>query len=292
MKSKIIVGLIFVTIGIFLLLANLGFINYNVFYSLVNLWPLLLIVIGINVIFRNNKIISYITWALFFIVLIVYGVYTQNTEDISGPNTTDEVFMERNTNTMYGNLDLDLGASSLGIDSTDDDLLAADLRGRSLDYWQKYSNGDKNVDIGFESRGFSIGNIQPHEATYDFYLNSDIIWDIELDLGALSGELNLENIPVRSVDLDSGAASLAIMLGNKHDLDFSIDSGASSIDLIIPENVGLRIDMDTGLTSSNIEDLGLTDNGDYYISSNYDSADVKINMDIDMGVGKINFQWR
>ena len=94
------------------------------------------------------------------------------------------------------------------------------------------------------------------------------------------------------MDLDSGAASLAIMLGNKHDLDFSIDSGASSIDLIIPENVGLRIDMDTGLTSSNIEDLGLTDNGDYYISSNYDSADVKINMDIDMGVGKINFQWR
>ena len=94
------------------------------------------------------------------------------------------------------------------------------------------------------------------------------------------------------MDLDSGVASLTIVLGDKHDLDFSIDSGASSIDLIIPSGVGLRIDMDSGLTSTNIEDLGLIDTGDYYITPNFDSADVKINLDIDMGVGKINFEWR
>lgn len=292
MRSKIVVGLIFITIGIFLLLANLGLINYNVFHSLVNLWPLLLIVIGINVIARNNKIISYITWLLFFIILIAYGVYTQNSLGVSDLIGIEEVYMERQGSTIYGNLNLDLGASSLNINSTDEDLLSADLSGRRLDYWQEYRNGYENVDIGFESRGFTIGDIQHYEATYDFYLNSEIIWDVEFDLGAVSAYLNFENIPVRSIDLDSGAASLTIVLGDKHDLDLSIDSGASSIDLIIPTGVGLRIEMDSGLTSTNIKDLGLIDTGDYYMTPNFDSADVKINLDIDMGVGKINFEYR
>lgn len=292
MRSKIIVGLIFITIGIFLLLANLGLINYNVFHSLTSLWPLLLIVVGINVIARNNKIISYITWILFFIILIVYGVYTQSTSATRGSTGLEDVNMERQEGTVYGNLTLDLGASSLNMDSGQGDLLEANLRGRSLDYWQKYRNGYESVDIGFESRDFTIGNIQPHEASYDFYLNNEIIWDIEFDLGAISGNLNLQDLSVRTIDLDSGAASLTIILGDKHDLDFSIDSGASNIDLIIPRGAGLRVEMDTGLTATNIEDLGLIDAGDYYISPNFDSAELKINLDVDMGLGKINFKWK
>lgn len=291
MRSKIIVGLIFITVGIFILLANLGLVDYNVFYSLFNLWPLLLIVIGVNVIFRHNKMVSYITWILFFIILIVYGVYVQSNLESPGLST-DEVVFEKREETQYGSLDLDLGASRLSMDAIDDQLLTADLRGRRLNYREQYSNNSERVDIGFESRGFNITNLQSQDATYDFYLNRDVIWDIELDLGALSGELNLEDIPVRSIDLDSGAASLTIILGDKHDLDFAIDSGASSIDLLIPENVGLRIDMDSGLTTSNIKDLGLIDNGDYYTSSNYNSTDVKIHMDIDTGVGKVNFSYK
>ena len=276
--------------GVFLLLANLGLINYNVFYSIFDLWPLLLIVIGINVIFKDNKIVSYITWLFFFIILIVYGVYTQGAsqnEEIS----TDYV-LEKREETKYANLDLDLGASRLNINSTDNDLLRADLIGRRLDHRQKYSNGNEKVDIVFASKAHNMLNLQGYDATYDFNLNNGVIWDIDLDLGALSGEINLEDIPVRSIDLDSGAASLTIILGDKHDLDFAIDSGASSIDIIIPTGVGLRIDMDSGLTSSNIKELGLGDMGDYYITPGYDSADVKIDMDIDTGVGKINFQWK
>lgn len=291
MRNKVIIGLVFITIGVFLLLANLGIVNYNVFYGLLNLWPLLLVVVGINIIFRNNKIVSYITWGLFFIILIVYGVYTQN---VSGTTelSTDNIVMEKRTETRYANFDLDIGASRLNINSTDDDLLSANLQGRRLNYQEQYSNNNEIADVSFQSRGFNMENVHRHDATYDFYLNSDIIWDIDLDLGALSGEINLEDVPVRTLDLDTGAAELTVILGNKHNLDVLIDSGASSIDLVIPEDVGLRIDMDSGLSSDNIEDLNLSKNGDYYTSSNYDTADIKIDLDIDTGVGKINFSYR
>ena len=291
MKNKVIIGLILVTIGVFLLLANLGIINHDVFYNVLNLWPLLLIVIGINILFRNSRVVSYIAWGLFFIIIIIYGIYTQNNLETT-ELSTDTVVMERRSETRYANLDLDLGASRLSIDSTEDELLLGNLRGRRLNYNERYSNGKEKVDIDFESQSFNFTNLQEHDATYDFYLNSEIIWDLDFDLGALSGKLNFEDIPTRSIDLDTGAASLTIILGDKHDLDFSIDSGASTIDIIIPEDVGLRIEMDTGLSSDNIDELNLIYNGDYYISSNYDSAGTKINIDIDSGVGKINFSYK
>ena len=134
MRNKIILGLIFITIGVFLLLANLGLINYNVFYSIFDLWPLLLIVIGINVIFKGNKIIPYITWLLFFIILIVYGVYTQNSVAETEGIFKENVVMEKRPETRYGNLDLDLGASTIGINSTNEELISADLNGRRLNY--------------------------------------------------------------------------------------------------------------------------------------------------------------
>lgn len=292
MRNKVIIGLILVTVGIFLLLANLGIINYNVFYNIFNLWPLLLIVIGINIVFRNTKAISYIAWGLFFVIIIIYGVYTQNnleTSDLS----TETIVMERRAETRYADLDLDLGASRLNINSTDDELLLGNLKGRRLNYTEKYSNGREKVDILFESGNFNLTNFQANQdATYDFYLNNEIIWDLDLDLGALSGQLNLEDIPTRSLDLDIGAASLTIVLGDKHDLDFSIDSGASSIDIIIPKGVGLKIELDIGLSANNIDDLDLIYNDDYYISSNYDSAETKINIDVDSGLGKINFSYK
>lgn len=290
MRNKVIIGLILVTIGIFLLLSNLGIISGNVFYSLFDLWPLLLIVIGVNTIFRNNRIVPYISWILFFIVLILYGV-TRNT-DVDSEGFLESIVIEKRAETQYANLDLEIGASDLTIDSTDGSLLRGNLSGRRLDYVEEYSRDFEIANLDFQSRSFTIGNLVDYNSTYGFYLNRDVIWDLDMDLGAINGEINLVDIPVRSLEIDLGAANLSLFLGDRHDLDLYIDSGASNLEIAIPQGVGLRVDLDTGITSTNIEDLNLIDYDDYYLSSNYDSASVKINLDIDTGVGKIDFSYR
>lgn len=290
MRNKLIIGLILVTIGVFLLLSNLGIVSGNVFYSLFDLWPLLLIVIGVNIIFRNNRIVPYITWILFFIILILYGL-TRNT-DVDSEGFLESVVIEKRAETQYANLDLEIGASDLTIDSTDGSLLRGNLSGRRLDYVEDYSRDFEIANLDFQSRSFNLGNLVDYNSTYDFYLNRDVIWDLDMDLGAINGEINLVDIPVRSLEIDLGAANLGLLLGDRHDLDLYIDSGASNLEIAIPQDVGLRIDLDAGITSTNIDDLNLIDYDDYYLSSNYDSANIKISLDIDTGVGKISFSYR
>ncbi|NLJ90740.1 MAG: hypothetical protein GX323_07550 [Clostridiales bacterium] len=290
MKSKEFGGLFLIVIGLLLLLFNLGYINFNVFTSFFDLWPLLLIAIGINIIFKNNRIVSYITWGLFFVIIIAYGIFTQdNSNTMIGFNS---VAVEKFSETKYGNLNLGIGASKIIMDSTDKDLISADLRGRPLDFNERYKNNNEIAIIDFQSRKFNIRGQEKHKAVYDFYLNKDVIWDINFDLGAVSCEINLEDIPVKNIDLDSGASDLTFILGNKHDLNFEIDTGASNINIVIPKDVGLKIDIDSALSNSNIKDMNLIKRGDYYISQNYDNASIRINLDIDMGLGNINFSYR
>lgn len=290
MKSKEFGGLILIVIGVLLLLFNMGYINFNIFTSFFDLWPLLLVAIGINIIFKNNRVISYITWGLFFVILIVFGILTQ---DISNPMIeSNDIIVEKLSETKYGNLNLDIGASEIIMGSTDKHLLSADLRGRQLDLKERYRNNNKTAVIDFQSRRFKIRNTERHNSIYNFYLNKDVIWDIDFDLGAVSCEVNLEDIPVRKIDLDSGASDLTFILGNKHDLDFEIDTGASNINIIVPQDVGLKIEIDSALSNSNIKDMNLINRGDYYISQNYDDANITINLDIDMGLGNINFSYR
>lgn len=291
MKNKELGGLIFIIIGILLLLFNMGTINFNVFISLLDLWPLILIAIGINIIFKNNRVISYITWGLLFVIIIIFSISTQGISNTS--IRSNDIVIEKFPETKYGSLNLDTGASKIIMDSTDKHLLSADLRGRQLDLKQEYNNNNETAIINFQSGMFKIRDRdrERHNTLYNFYLNKDVIWDIDLNLGAVSCEMNLEDIPVRRIDLDSGAADLTFILGNKHNLDFEIDAGASNINIIIPQDVGLKIEIDSALSSSNIKDLNLIDRGDYYTSQNYDDANIILNFDIDMGVGNINFSY-
>lgn len=294
-NKRAILGILIIALGVLFLLNNLGFIDFSVLWRIWNMWPLLLVAIGFNIIFKENQKAIYAIWIVFFALLIFYGIYLQKNYqsrhhmDRMGGNS--RVVIEKSQVTEYGQLDLDLGAAELTIDKEDKNLLVAEIRGRDLNYYENYKNNKQRAEISFEGVNFRGVNFSvPHPSNYEFYLNRNVLWELDLDLGAISGEINLEDIPVRSIDLDFGAGELDFVLGDKSsELIFYIDAGASSLNIKIPEGAAIKVDMDAALTSTNLDDFDLIRDGDNYISRDYESADTKIEFDIDMGAGEIIF---
>lgn len=287
--NKLATGAVLIVIGIIFLLINLGYISFSILFGIFDLWPLILIVVGINVLFKNKSIVSFITWTLFFIILVLYGLYYGEISNIgtTGYNTNFKKPIE----TLYGELDLDIGAAKINIESAQSDLLNASLQGSNLDYTDTYKNNKETAVFNFKSKNYNKVNLNNKNNNYSFKLNKDVIWDLDFDLGAVSGVLNFEEIPIRSMDLDFGAGNLDIILGSNYSKSkLKIDSGASNLNILIPENTGIKIKLDTALTKTNIDNLNLSKEGDYYVSSNYEEASTKLDFDIDMGVGKVDFK--
>ncbi|HBM75485.1 MAG TPA: hypothetical protein DD429_08030 [Clostridiaceae bacterium] len=71
-------GIFLIIIGAVLLLTELNVISLSIsslMSTFFKFWPLILIVIGINIIFHGNRVVSTITWLAFVVVLILLDVY-------------------------------------------------------------------------------------------------------------------------------------------------------------------------------------------------------------------------
>lgn len=286
-NRKLTGGIILIILGILLLLANLGYISFDVLFGVFDLWPLLLIVAGINILFNKKPVIILITWIIFFVVLILYGIFYGGAKT----NVDFNTHFTKPIETSYGKFNLDIGAARVNVDSEGNDLLKVDARGVKLDYNDIYKNNMETAIFNFANKNYNPVIFRTGGSAYNFKLNEDVIWDLDLNLGAISGTLDLENVTTKSIDLDMGAGNLNIILGNKYDKsDIRIDSGASNINITIPKDAGVKIKLDSSLSKIDMDDLGLIKLGNYYISPNYEKEDVKLEFHISMGVGNVNFR--
>ncbi|SNS04121.1 hypothetical protein SAMN05446037_100383 [Anaerovirgula multivorans] len=286
--EKLTNGIILIGIGILFLLSNLGMIHWSIFHVLLQLWPLILIVVGINLILKNRYIVVIITWLLFFAAIITYGfVFHEKFE--AGITATNETFtIVRQEETTEAKLDLNIGAAKVSLDSKTGHLIYASINPQRIKSNVKYRNNQKEAVIQFDHIKLAEKNISSISDHYQFSLNDDVIWHIDADMGASSGDMDFSSIQVKKLDLDVGASNLNLKFGDTyHDVsEIDIDAGASNIDIILSKTSGVKLKLDGLVSKGNVEVLGWQKTGDYYYSPNYQEAASKLHFDVSMGVGK------
>lgn len=290
MKSRPIgFGIFLLTIGILWVLMNVGVLNWSIFDSLLKLWPLILVVIGVNVIFRNNPIVKTVVWLAFLAAIIGYSYFIHdngsNTRLVDGGN----ISIERAAETNNGELKLSLGGANVSIDATAANLIDGTISDPDIRHSVEYRNGKETAVVSVKKEQVSIINQKSINGTCELHLNENVAWDMDVKTGAVSGKLDLSKLKVKKLDLSVGAAKLDMIFGNNPgSTRVKLDAGASSIDVTFPESVGVKIKMDGALNGSNLKDLGWEKQGHYYTSPNYNDASSKIDMDVNMGVGNFH----
>lgn len=289
-RDKIIGGILLISIGTIFLLINLGFLSWSVFNSFIQLWPLILVVFGVNIIFKNNTIVSALTWILFFGIIIGYGIY-YDTGYKSSTSGLDHLTIEKHYAAETAELNLKLGGLRFDIGASDHHirLVEAAIDKRYVNHRLDQRNNHKHSILSFESKSSGISLFERGGSHYLFYLNKDIPWSINADIGAVSGSMNLQELEVKDVDLKIGAGNLELILGDNSPLtEIKIDGGASNLDIILSKSMAAKIKVAGGLNKTNIARLGWSNTGDYYISPGYEEALSKAIIEIDAGVANIN----
>lgn len=288
-------GIFLLSIGIIWILVNFNVINLNIFRAIFTLWPLLLVVAGINIIFKENVIVKSLTWIGFLALLIIYGSFNTNTDDNwsfgkFNPDATQHFEQEMKSDLKNGTLNFNAGGVKVDFQDEQDKLIVVDSEQRNINCNVDYNSGDK-VDIDLDNKGNFVFNTK-NSNRMNVKLNNKLIWDIKMDTGATDGDLDLSKLKVKYLDIDSGAVNYRIKLGaNLAVTDVKLDSGASNFDFSIPndKDVGYRVKLDGGMNNTNLSNLGWSQNGNTFESPNYNNAKSKINMDLKIGVSKVNF---
>jgi hypothetical protein len=287
-RSRIGFGVFLLTVGILILLAGFGILDWTIFYSIFRLWPLFIIVIGINIAFNRNVIVRSITWLTLLAVLITYS-YVFHDSNFGKLVESSNVAIEKLAETKSGNLYLGFGGLELNVGSTNENLLDGTIAARNIKENYNYSLNKDSVDINFKKDEHSIDFCNfTDKQKCRFNLNKDVLWNVKVDIGAAGGNLNLADLQIGNLEINSGAVNFDIKLGNMSQLtNIKINTGASQFNISVPKDSGVRLKMEGALNSTGFYDINLIKDGNYYTTKNYDEAANKIDMDVSMAVGGI-----
>src|SRR5229473_615370 len=206
---------ILIVVGVLALLVNSGLVPAERLDRLVDLWPLILVVIGLELLVRRalQGPAAEVAAAL-IVVLAIAGAaaYVALGSTATGTQTLD-------ASGKVGNLDhagvqVDAGAANItmqGSSTLGSDLYRAHIEytGRKPDVSLDGSSGDLQISQGSGSSFF----FQSHRFVLNLQLNSRVRWKITVDSGDATDTLNLSSVHVTGIELNTGAGREDITLG-------------------------------------------------------------------------------
>ena len=241
-----------VLVGVVALLANTGAISPDRLYQLLDLWPLILIVIGLELIIRRGMPGARGDLAAALVVLLAIGGALAYVAVAPNPGATKTFDSSSSLGgTGQGNLEIDAGAARITIRGAD---LGSELYRAHIEYSGNQpeitfdpSNG--NLKIA-QSNTDSLTFFRERRFTLDLTLNASLPWTIVENSGATADRLDFSGMHVGSILLSTGASHDDITLGRASGIvPVTINGGALTVKLHRPSGTAASVSVSGGAVS-------------------------------------------
>ncbi|MGE5430580.1 MAG: LiaI-LiaF-like domain-containing protein [Syntrophomonadaceae bacterium] len=289
-------GILFITLGVLVLMNNFMVLNFN-WDMMWNLWPLVLVLIGVYFIFReaNFRWIIVLVIAFLLGIVIFAGVksfslfFDGEYDDFNV--SVQEFTLPYENSIKKAKLNLEAAAGNFRLDGTTDSLIYAKTKGGFSDYSLNNETTDGSADISFE-----MGDKHPRvihglgKNRVELRLNSNPVWDMDLNVGAATVNLDLEPFKTENIYLKSGASSLKLRLGDKNPMTkVKFESGVSRLEIMVPKASGCEINSDTHFSRKEFSEFEKVDDN-VYRTRDFASSGNKIYLDIAAGVSSVKVE--
>lgn len=287
---NVVGAVLLITLGLLFLLSNYGYLPWSTWAMLWRLWPLFLIILGVQLLLGRSLIARWTTALLALLILgsavsfavgsvhepmrtwmhEKLGITVRNLDELSERTTSTLAIL----NTKYPEvtartLTAEFGAAELRVTEADSaDLLSVrathpksagrpvlteHVRGNTL-----LLNLSTRNDAGFWA-------MSPVERSYDITLGTPKLpTDMQLELGAGKATLSLAETPLSSLEINVGAGSADATLGTiALPSELTLDVGAGNIRLTVPKETKFTVKHDVGAGRIVLDGETLSRNGQY-----------------------------
>ena len=290
MNNKIATGIWLVFIGALTLLYNFKIIDFN-FYAAMQMWPIILVSIGISLLLQNRKnAVPIIVIANLLLCGLIFhrGLTSQESlwgkEVVSFKTEKSKQFQKvvshaYNDQMQKAHLAINGGASKLTLLASEDssNLIYSKTNQKKSSLLLDVK-GKESVKLDLTTN--TKNNSSNGEST-EIELNTSPVWDLEFNLGVAQISGDLKKFKLKSLEINSGASTLSLHLPNPEPgiSKIEVNTAASKILLYIPKNAACQVEAQSFLSKNTYEDIDIIEE-DIRKSANYDSAPNKYDIEI------------
>lgn len=299
-RPSIIGPLFLIIAGIVLLLNQAGRLPWGIWGTLWRFWPLMLILVGIEVLIGiSRSTVVYVAGLIIAAALIVgavlLAVYLGQRPLGEGTPASSEAFVEALHDADRAKIQLKFAIGNLRIGALQDspNLVEGEI---------EYSRYSRRASRGFRDRAgvleFSLkGQSGPLPVwipgssageNWDLRFATRLPLELEVHAGAADLQLDLSQLEVTLLDVEGGAGRTHVTFPAQAGFtQATVSTGVGQITVEIPDSVGARVRIDKALSSIRVENPRLLRSGDGYVSADYDTAQHRLDLEIESALGAV-----
>lgn len=293
---------ILIGLGIIFLLNSLDILPWGVWGTLWRFWPVILILIGIEIVLGRTRagwVISLAVAVVLVAVLVGLAVAASQAGWVPSLVEIGQAQAGSVDKDLAGiqeaQANIDFGAGRLGLDSlptASDKLVVVDYTVGTLGRLPRVGldkEGGRGVLRIAGGENLRVGpRAEPDQWT--IHLARNIPLDLTVRMGAADGSLDLTNLRIGTLNLDVGASSVLVRFPTEAGATRAfVNAGAASLTLEIPPNVGARIVADSGLASIDASSR-FSRSGGVYTTPDYQTAANRLDLELKAGVSSVSIR--
>jgi len=284
--------ILLVGLGVLLLLSNLGVISGSIWNILLRMWPVVLIIVGIDLLVGRRSVWGSILMIVVILAVLAGGYWiAQVAVPSAGPASTESVTVPRTQATQVeiglhgsaGLMDIHAGQAS-------GPLLQASvplLQGEDLRRDVQADGPTARIDLRTE--GVVIfPNISARDQGWDVAIAPEAPLRLRLDLGA--GEIRVAGAELSLDDLkvNLGVGKTQVELGPSV-RTVEVSSGIGETTVVLPAGVAARVRVSVAIGDSDVP-AGYVRDGEWYVSPGYNSASTHVEVRVNLAIGSIHIR--
>ena len=289
--------IILIGVGAILLLSNLGAIHGNPWTIMLQLWPVLLIALGLEILFGGSTGWRAVVSALLGLALvggILWVLVAQPA--IPGLNFTNSnlqttTISEPLNGVESARADLSFGAGTNKIYALSDstNLIEGQLKTYSKPNFSVSTSSDR-ATIVLGPGPTTVPMVIPFtsEETWNVGLNTFVTYQLNLNAGVGQSNIDLSKLRISGGEIDGGVGTSDLYLSGRGKYRLIIHGGVGTIKIYVPSGLAVHAEVNGGLGSfnrlSNMEEVGKN----VYETPDFSTAENAVTLIIDGGVGSIS----
>ena len=239
-------------IGVIWLLSNLKLIPTENLWILLRLWPVLIIVAGLDVLFARRFVLIGALLGLLMIAGVVYILLSGEGLGVEpAPQPRTESFSVQMDNTTRAEFQVELSIQNASIRALDgsDQLVVAEIGHLGDIVFTVTGAEEKTINLRQTGIGpwfgWLIPTIDKEDLVWEIGLSPDVPFDLMVDASTGKSELDLSGIQLDEFQFDaSTGASTIILPESTVGYETRIDASTGSLEVVLPAESNLTVYLD------------------------------------------------
>jgi hypothetical protein len=290
--------IILISIGVLLLLNTLNILSWSIWETLWRFWPILLILLGLEILIgRRSWIGSLVVLLVALVAVVVIVVFSASAPTFAGlttPAGERQTLSQPLADASQADVTISFASGEARFYPLSDsaNLVEGTVQngqGRFVELTSQTSGNTAQLTIRDQAQAvffpfFSSGR----NSRWDIGLSDQVPLSLHISTGAGEATLDLSGLKVSALRLDTGAGQTVITLPAQGRYTATLNFGVGNTDVTVPRDLAIRLRASQGLGNVSVSTPGVSRLGNEWVSQNYDTAANQADVRISGGLGNIS----